>query len=121
MFVVQIDLKKAKNTYLEQDGPDHIKTIADHYGVFEHLFGDAYFIPRVPLDIFYQTEEFKMPVYYGNTIKPKEADSKPEIRYQADDNTLWTLILTNPDGHLTENDAEYVHWFVYVELVVCLF
>lgn len=109
-----IDLKKAKQVYLEQDGPNHIKTIADHYGVFEHLFGDAYFIPRVPLNIVFETDNLRLPVYYGNTIKPKEANSEPEVHYAADDNTLWTLILTNPDGHFTENNAEYVHWFMYV-------
>lgn len=107
-----IDLKRAKQVYLEQEGPNHIKTIADHYGVFEHLYGDAYFIPRVPLNIFFQAEEYKMPVCYGNTIKPKEANAEPEISYEADTNTLWTLLLTNPDGHFTESDAEYVHWFV---------
>lgn len=31
---------------------------------------------------------------------------------QPDGDTLWTLVLTNPDGHFTENDKEYVHWFV---------
>lgn len=34
------------------------------------------------------------------------------ISNQADGNTLWTLILTNPDGHFIENDKEYLHWFV---------
>lgn len=107
-----IDLKKAKQTYLQQEGPNHIKVIADHYGVFEHLFGDAYFIPRVPLNIFFNTEDFRIPVFYGNTVKPKEANAQPEVSYKADENTLWTLVLTNPDGHLTESGSEYVHWFV---------
>lgn len=112
LFLVLVDLDKAKETYLNESGPDHIKTIADHYSVFEHLFGDAYFIPRIPLKILFQTEEFNIPVYYGNTIKPKEANSKPKVSYSADDNSLWTLVLTNPDGHFTNNNAEYVHWFV---------
>lgn len=107
-----IDIKRAKQVYLQRDGPERIKVIADHYGIFEHLFGEAYFIPRVPLNIFYNTEDLRMPVYYGNTIKPKEAVLKPEVSYESDNNSLWTLILTNPDGHFTENDAEYVHWFV---------
>lgn len=107
-----IDLNQAKEVYLSQNGPNQIKTIADHYSVFEHLFGDAYFIPRVPLKIFYQTEDLNIPVYYGNVVKPKEANIAPKVSYQADDNTLWSLVLTNPDGHLTNNDAEYVHWFM---------
>lgn len=112
MFVVLVDLSKAKKTFLDQNGPEHIKILADHYSVFEHLFGDAYFIPRVPLNILFQTTDLEIPVYYGNLIKPNEANSQPEVSYTADSNTLWTLVLTNPDGHLTENDAEYVHWFM---------
>lgn len=34
------------------------------------------------------------------------------LNFQPDGDTLWTLVLTNPDGHFTENDKEYVHWFV---------
>lgn len=26
--------------------------------------------------------------------------------------SLWTLVLTNPDGNLTEQNKEYVHWMV---------
>lgn len=107
-----IDLKQAKETYLNQNGPEEIKIIADHYGVFEHLFGDAYFIPRVSLKILFETKDFSLPVCYGNVIKPKEATSNPNVSYNADNDSLWTLVLTNPDGHLTRNDAEYVHWFM---------
>ena len=35
-----------------------------------------------------------------------------ELPADADSNSLWTLVLTNPDGHLTEENAEYVHWMV---------
>ncbi len=30
----------------------------------------------------------------------------------SDSNSLWTLVLTNPDGHFTEENAEYLHWMV---------
>lgn len=105
-------MKGVEAEHLKTVGPHHIKTIADHYGVFEHLFGDAYFYPRVPLMIKFRTEDVYMPVYYGNSIKPHEADNKPEVMFHSDDKSLWTLILTNPDGHLTESNAEYLHWFV---------
>ncbi|KAJ8922290.1 hypothetical protein NQ315_004229 [Exocentrus adspersus] len=107
-----IDLDEVKKEWEKTSGPYHIKQIADHYGIFEHLYGDAYFYPRVPLDITYDVEEGKLPVYFGNTVKPLEAKSKPEVAFESDGDSLWTLVLTNPDGHFTEPNSEYVHWFI---------
>ncbi|KAI4471810.1 phosphatidylethanolamine-binding protein [Holotrichia oblita] len=109
---LNINLDEVQNEWLQTEGPHHIKTIADHYGVYQHLFGDAYFLPRVPLRLTYASNTEDLPVYYGNTIKPSEAKEKPIVSYESDDKSLWTLILTNPDGHLTKQNSEYVHWFV---------
>lgn len=112
MFLVLIDLDRMKEEWDKTTGPYHIKKIADHYGIFEHLFGDAYFYPRVPLNIAYDVGDGKLPVYFGNTVKPSQAKSKPDVSFESDDNTLWTLVLTNPDGHFTQPESEYVHWFM---------
>ncbi|XP_034254865.1 39S ribosomal protein L38, mitochondrial [Thrips palmi] len=91
----------------------HLKVIAEHYNIYSHLFGDAFFYPRVMLDIEYvQKDDSVVPVYRGNIIKPREALIAPEVKFNADKDSLWTLILTNPDGHLSEENAEYVHWFI---------
>ena len=50
--------------------------------------------------------------FLGNVIKPKEAETTPNIHYESDPESLWTLILTNPDGHFTEENSEYLHWMV---------
>ncbi|KAI4471807.1 phosphatidylethanolamine-binding protein [Holotrichia oblita] len=34
-----------------------------------------------------------------------EAKEKPIVSYESDDKSLWTLILTNPDGHLTKQNS----------------
>lgn len=107
-----IDLSDVKTEWLATAGPYQIKKIADHYGIYEHLFGDAYFIPRVPLTVSYEKNDYASPVYYGNIIKPSDATDRPVVTYESDQNSLWTLILTNPDGHLTKENAEYCHWFV---------
>lgn len=109
---MKIDLEECHKEWLKTDGPQHIKKIADYYGVYEHLFGDAYFYPQVPITVTFELESGDLPVYYGNVIKPKDAQKKPKVTYESDDETLWTLILTNPDGHFTEQEKEYVHWFV---------
>lgn len=108
MILVNIDLDDVHKEWLRTEGPHHIKVLADHYGVYQHLFGDAFFLPRVPLKITYDY----LPVYYGNTIAPSEAKNKPMVSYESDHKSLWTLILTNPDGHLTKQNSEYVHWFM---------
>nr|XP_022915739.1 39S ribosomal protein L38, mitochondrial [Onthophagus taurus] len=107
-----VNLDESKKDWLETDGPQHIKAIANHFGIYDHLFGDAYFIPRVPINILYENENGHIPVYYGNNVKPVEAINKPLVNFESEKDSLWTLILTNPDGHLTKKDSEYVHWFI---------
>ncbi|XP_005186602.1 large ribosomal subunit protein mL38 [Musca domestica] len=118
-----IDLKQVDQDYgLTTRGFD-LRVIADHYGIFEDLFGAAYFIPRVNLNIQYEADaETLVPVYNGNVIKPKEARNQPLVSFDGTtdpitgkpqkEDSYWTLVATNPDGHFNEGDKEYVHWFV---------
>nr|XP_026484649.1 39S ribosomal protein L38, mitochondrial [Vanessa tameamea]XP_026484658.1 39S ribosomal protein L38, mitochondrial [Vanessa tameamea] len=111
--LLEIDMEKSKKDWLQSLGPMHKKQIADHYGVYEHLYGEGFFIPQLHLEVFYDINDGNcLPVYYGNVIKPAEAVESPHVSYDTDGNTLWTLALTNLDGHLAENDKEYVHWFI---------
>jgi len=42
-----------------------------------------------------------------------KAISEPRVRYTpAGDGILYTLMMTNPDGHLIDNDGEYIHWLM---------
>ncbi|KAJ8896849.1 hypothetical protein PR048_002195 [Dryococelus australis] len=108
-----VPLDDVKEEWLKSIAPHQIKTVAEHYGIFKHLFGDAYFYPQVMLDIYYkQDEDLYMKVHRGNVVKPSEAAAAPDISYKADPTSLWTLVLTNPDGHFSRGDSEYVHWFV---------
>lgn len=68
------------------------------------------------------TEDEYCPVYFGNHIKPRDTKNAPEVSFEADllktqnnnykHQELYTLIATNPDGHLTEDNKEYVHWMM---------
>ncbi|CAK1540538.1 unnamed protein product [Leptosia nina] len=107
-----IDLEESKKVWLETLGPHHKKQIADHYGVFEHLYGEGFFTPHLNLEIFYDVKDLCIPVYTGNVIKPSEAIQPPVVSYKSDADSLWTLVLTSLDGHLTEHNKEYVHWLV---------
>lgn len=109
---LNVDLEQIRHDWIATTGPGHIQRIADHYGVFNDLYGEGYFIPRLNLQVSYEHAETDHPVYYGNVIKPTEAQIAPNVQYEAKKDSLWTLTLTNLDGHLIENDKEYLHWFV---------
>lgn len=138
--VVDVNLDEVHKEWEESGlASNHIKIVAEHYGIFSDLFGDAYFFPRVMLSIEYvQNEETTVPVYRGNIVKPREVSIEtceshssiyyllfiwslkfdiqalkaPEVTFKSDKDSWWTLILTNPDGHLTEENSEYIHWFM---------
>ncbi|XP_012224720.1 large ribosomal subunit protein mL38 [Linepithema humile] len=108
-----VDLEKAREDWLQSNGSFHTHRIADHYGVYKDLYGDAYFMPTVPLNINYELENDKLvKVYTGNVIKPSEASKTPDVTYNAENGSLWTLIMTTPDGNFTSADNEYCHWFI---------
>ncbi|CAG0898509.1 unnamed protein product, partial [Darwinula stevensoni] len=110
---VDIPLEEVERDWKSSGWSQQVREVATHYDVFQHLFGDAYFYPRVPLHIRYDyDEEFYTPVHFGNAIKPKEACSVPHVRYEVEPGSLWTLVLTTPDGHFRDPQAEYLHWFV---------
>lgn len=123
LSTVIIDLDKVQRTYVKTTGQHDLRLLADHYGIFEHLFGSAYFVPRVPLNISYQLDGDSLaPVYNGNVIKPTEAAKAPQIDFDglvdpitgqaAGQDTYWTLVASNPDAHYTNGTAECLHWFM---------
>ncbi|XP_051851018.1 39S ribosomal protein L38, mitochondrial [Antechinus flavipes] len=110
---VLIPLEEVKVDWEKTVGPYHKQRLAEYYGLYQDLFLGATFVPWVPLHVAYSLgEELVMPVFHGNEITPTEATNPPQVTYEAEKGSLWTLLLTNLDGHLQEQDAEYVHWLV---------
>ncbi|KAJ0175522.1 hypothetical protein K1T71_008681 [Dendrolimus kikuchii] len=110
---LEVDLNEVRNEWLRTLGPQHKKQVAEHYSIFDHLYGEGFFIPHLNLEIFYEiTNDSYLPVCTGNVIKPNEALRPPIVNFESDAESLWTLALTSLDGHLTENEKEYVHWLV---------
>ncbi|CAF1119561.1 unnamed protein product [Rotaria sp. Silwood1] len=94
---------------------ENLRMIADHYGLFNDLFKHGYFIPRIPLHINYPYSNDQVtPVYSGNRLYAKDASEKPQVEWKSTnkENEYYTLVFTNLDGHLKEDDAEVLHWFV---------
>ncbi|XP_038632424.1 39S ribosomal protein L38, mitochondrial isoform X2 [Scyliorhinus canicula] len=109
---LSIPLDEVKAEWEKTNGPLHLRKIGEHYGVYRDLFNSATFVPRVMLRIQYGHEDDAMPVYHGNVVTPSEALNLPRVSFEAEEGSLWTLLLTNPDGHLRDNESEYVHWLV---------
>ncbi|XP_059616637.1 large ribosomal subunit protein mL38 [Phlebotomus argentipes] len=118
---LEVDLENVSQEWMKTSGPFDVRGIADYYEIFDHLFGDAYFIPRVHLRVLYPTSTDDCnPVYYGNILSPEDAVEQPIVEFdhqfrlpkEKDKENLWTLIMTTPDGHLSDSSSEYVHWLV---------
>ncbi|NXD69780.1 RM38 protein, partial [Eolophus roseicapillus] len=110
---VLIPLNEVRAEWEKSSGPFHKQRVAEHCGIFRDLFKGATFTPLVTLRVEYsQEDEHLVPVYYGNMVTPSEASGPPAVSYEADKGSLWTLLVTNPDGHLRDTDSEYLHWLV---------
>ncbi|KFQ92666.1 hypothetical protein Y956_05010, partial [Nipponia nippon] len=113
LLAALIPLDEVRAEWEKTSGPFHKQRVAQHCGIFRDLFKGATFTPWVTLRVEYsQEDEYLVPVYYGNIVTPSEASSPPAVSYEADKSSLWTLLLTNPDGHLRDTDSEYLHWLV---------
>ncbi|XP_025715550.1 large ribosomal subunit protein mL38 isoform X1 [Callorhinus ursinus] len=109
----RIPLEAVRAEWEKTCGPYHKQRLAEYCGLYRDLFPGATFVPRVPLHVAYAVgEDDLVPVCLGNEVTPTEAAQAPEVTYEADKGSMWTLLLTNLDGHLLEPDAEYVHWLV---------
>ncbi|XP_010890204.1 39S ribosomal protein L38, mitochondrial isoform X2 [Esox lucius] len=107
----KIPLDRVQACWEEMSGPYHVQRLAEHYGIFRDLFPMAYFVPRVTLRVSYGLD-ISAPVYYGNHLTPTEAAVAPQVSFEAEEGSLWTLLLTCPDEHLLDSEGEYVHWLV---------
>ncbi|XP_014290255.1 large ribosomal subunit protein mL38 [Halyomorpha halys] len=107
-----LPLEDVEEEWALNNGPEHIKAAAEHYGIFDHLFGDAVFLPVVPLRINFNSGDEQHFVYRGNYLTPSLLSEAPQVKYQASPDSLWTLLMSTPDGHLQDSEKEYIHWLI---------
>ncbi|XP_051769744.1 39S ribosomal protein L38, mitochondrial isoform X1 [Ctenopharyngodon idella] len=107
----RISLDRVKAQWEKTNGPFHIRRLAEHYRIYQDLFPMAYFVPRVMLHVAYGDDSSAV-VHFGNHLTPSQAAKAPQIRFEAEENSLWTLLLTSPDEHLLDGEQEYLHWLV---------
>ncbi|CAH2076466.1 unnamed protein product, partial [Iphiclides podalirius] len=101
LYTTRIDIgfprdKKIKNS--QNDQLKHIKKLKSDKDI-EHLARNH----KLEINLSDAKKEW---------LQTVEAVEKPQVTYEADKSTLYTLVLSSLDGHLHENDKEYVHWLV---------
>lgn len=70
---MKIPLEEVSKDWESHSGTSHIHAVANHYNIFDDLFGLAYFYPVLPLDVGYPADEDKIyPVYRGNVLTPTQ-------------------------------------------------
>uniref|UniRef100_A0A1L8DS88 Large ribosomal subunit protein mL38 n=1 Tax=Nyssomyia neivai TaxID=330878 RepID=A0A1L8DS88_9DIPT len=120
MNQLEVNLEDVHGEWMKTTGPSDIKGLAEYYNIYKDLFGSAYFVPRVNLEILYPASSDNYnPVFYGNILSPEDAKVPPIVHFdhafklpKEKNESLWTLIMTTPDGHLEKSTGEYVHWLV---------
>jgi len=96
-----VPLNEVKQFWMGENGPAHMKEVAEHYGIYKDLFNGAFFHPVQEMHVEYDyDDEFVSPVHLGNRLSPDETANPPYISFSAPDDSLYTLLMTNPDGHL---------------------
>ncbi|KAG7211101.1 hypothetical protein KM043_010431 [Ampulex compressa] len=110
---LMVDMDQLDIDWLKTSAPRDVHRIAKHYGIFRDLFGDAYFHPVLPLRVDYTLDDDTLArAYQGNVIKPIEASRPPMVGFDAEEDSLWTLIMSTPDGNMRNVTNEYCHWFI---------
>lgn len=73
VFAVKIPLDEVQKDWWLESAAQKVPTLAEHYGLFNDLFGGNYFVPVVNMNISYDYDDQSVtPVYYGNKIPPAE-------------------------------------------------
>lgn len=110
---LKIPLEEVTKDWEEHSFVHHMHAVANHFHIYDHLFGLAYFYPVLKLNIGYPRDDGKIvPVHRGNIVTPTEASTKPSVEFKSSPESMWTLGLIGMDGHLDNAESQYIHWLV---------
>ena len=108
---VFIPLDKVQLEWQRYRGLEHLHTIGIHNNIFTDLFGDE-FRPKGFICVTYADSAV---VHHGNLLTPEQTSTVPQVQLPPELRSkvgYASLILTNPDGHLRNNNLEVLHWMV---------
>jgi len=118
---IECELEEAVVGGGEGEDVDVARNCAQHYGVFNDLYGrHAVFANVVDTRVEFVTaekdedgESLVAPVYYGNFIDAVNCAKEPIVEIEGvGEDSLWTLLLTSPDQNFVQGNSEVLHWMV---------
>ena len=82
--LVRIPIDEVREDWLSSSQfSENLGMIANHYGLFDDLFKQGYFVPRFPLQIHYPfNDEQITPVYNGNRLYAKDVREEKSFRFR---------------------------------------
>lgn len=90
--------------------------LVQHFNIFKDILKcEAFYSDTPPFTVYYPSQTYtntEISVNMGNLILPSRAQYLPNtfIDWDRIDTQLVSLILTNPDGYVFDNNYEIIHW-----------
>ncbi len=109
---MEVPLDLVQSEWKEGTGRHHLRNIGLHCAIYQDVFGSV-FHPRGFMDIQYSTSEDTHSVEQGNLLPVSCACVEPVVTLpEGLEGNYSTLLLTDPDGHLTNGTMELLHWMM---------
>ncbi|XP_057292192.1 39S ribosomal protein L38, mitochondrial-like [Hydractinia symbiolongicarpus] len=106
---LMVSLEDIDKEWRKEFGLFDLNNLSKFYGLNRDLFNNDDVVAKVWLDVAFNDVK----IHRGNIIEPKKLLQAPtSISYEAEDNSLYSLILSNLDGHPLDSTKEIVHWMV---------
>lgn len=106
---MEISLAAVHQEWKEYTGLKHMRNNALHNQIYQDVFGRV-FTPRIFPEVVYAGEWC---VEQGNLLSAHCALEEPTVCLpQGLNDGFTTLVMSNPDGHLTNPDMELLHWMM---------
>lgn len=112
---VDVPLDTVHKEWKEHYGKHHLQNIGLHSHIYQDVFGKKFY-PQGFMNICYSTPDCSYSVEQGNLLPAKYASVEPAVALPEE--LSWrsgyaTLVLSDPDGHLTDGSKELLHWMMY--------
>lgn len=107
-----VPLDTVHNEWKEHDGRRQLQAIGLHSRIYQDVFGSV-FLPRGFMGIQYGEGSESVSVEQGNVVPTEKMSAEPTVSLPAElSEGFASLMLTDPDGHLTHGTMELLHWMV---------
>ncbi|XP_011410353.2 PREDICTED: 39S ribosomal protein L38, mitochondrial-like [Amphimedon queenslandica] len=107
---LRVPLPTVKEDWKEEHGLVHLQRTGHHFNIFSDVYKQM-FHPLGFMGVAYETNQIR----HGNIVHPEKTLNEPVVSLPSSSverNGYWTLVMSNPDGHLTDSNFELLHWMI---------